>query len=175
MCVHNIIAYPLASCLKSLYNFYSIAFSFYSHIHSPISMEFLECPPPWVLIIYMMYIVRVYMSRFLAVRYLQCYHFHAYTHTTFSIRSDYVDISREFYSDPEGWLQGKFPNANAPLPSHLVLFDVLVPVSSSLCKPKCLFVIVCIILFFCRKLLQFYPSFTMKRYIITGLVQECSC
>ena len=68
-------------------------------------------------------------------------HTHTYTYT-FSIRSDYIDISREFYSDPEGWLQGKFPNANTPLPSHLVLFDVLVPVSWLLCKPKCLFVIV---------------------------------
>ena len=84
---------------------------------------------------------------------LSCLHTHTHNHTctTFSIRSDYIDISREFYSDPEGWLQGKFPNANAPLPSHLVFFDVLVPVSSSLCKPKCLFVIV----FLYRKLLLF--------------------
>ena len=85
-------------------------------------------------------------TRSLPARYLPCHHFHAYTHTHLhvSIRSDYIDISRKFYSDPEGWFQGKFPNANAPLPSHLVLFDVLVPVSSSLCKPKFLFVIVCI-------------------------------
>ena len=63
-------------------------------------------------------------------------HTHTYLYTTFSIRSDYIDISREFYLDPEGWLQGKFPNANTSLPSHLVLFDVLVPVSSLLCKPN---------------------------------------
>ena len=54
---------------------------------------------------------------------------HVHTHTHASIHSDYIDISRQFYSDPEGWLQGKFPNSSAPLPSHLVLFDVLIPVS----------------------------------------------
>ena len=54
-------------------------------------------------------------------------HTHTHTHTHyihFSIRSDYIDTSREFYSDPEYWLQGKFLSTNTPLPSHLILFDV---------------------------------------------------
>ena len=58
----------------------------------------------------------------------------SYTIHPLPVHSDSIDISHEFYSDPEGWLMGKVPNINAPLPSHLVLFDVLVPVSSLLCK-----------------------------------------
>ena len=69
-------------------------------------------------------------------------HIHSpFLYIPYSIRPDYIDISRQFYSDPEGWLQGKFPNTNTPLPSHLVLFDVLVPVSRSLCIRTFLFII----------------------------------
>ena len=91
-------------------------------------------------------------TRFLPARCPPCHHFHAYTHiythththtpllvfvlTTLTYLVSSILIQRI------NWLQGKLPDTNAPLPSHLVLFDVLVPVSSSLYKPKCLFVIV---------------------------------
>lgn len=45
-----------------------------------------------------------------------------------SIRPDYHDVSKAFYSDPEAWLSSEYPKPEH-LPTHLVFFDVLLPVS----------------------------------------------
>jgi len=45
-----------------------------------------------------------------------------------SIGPQWVDESEIFYSDPEEWLRKKYKSEEM-FPSHLVLFDCLVPVS----------------------------------------------
>lgn len=52
-----------------------------------------------------------------------------------SIDPEYQDVAEVFYSDPEGWLNSHYPSPAAPpktpsTPSHLVMYDVLIPVSS---------------------------------------------
>ena len=48
-----------------------------------------------------------------------------------SIDPDYQDVAEVFYSDPGGWLQSYYHTAPTapPIPSHLVMYDVLTPVS----------------------------------------------
>lgn len=46
----------------------------------------------------------------------------------------YVDVEEEFYSDPEGWLNGRYPQthldtAAALPPTHLIMFDTLTQVT----------------------------------------------
>jgi hypothetical protein len=47
-----------------------------------------------------------------------------------SIRPDYHDISKAFYSAPEDWLASEYPGGEQ-MPTHLVFFDVLLPVSQA--------------------------------------------
>ena len=47
-----------------------------------------------------------------------------------SISPEYVDVTEVFYSAPDRWLTSEYPTAAAaPLPTHLVMYDVLKPVS----------------------------------------------
>ena len=46
----------------------------------------------------------------------------------------YVDVEEEFYSDPEGWLNGRYPQthldtASTLPPTHLIMFNTLIQVT----------------------------------------------
>ena len=46
----------------------------------------------------------------------------------YSIREEYVDVAKQFYSNPSLRMETEYPSPDSTL-SHIVLFDVLLPVS----------------------------------------------
>lgn len=49
----------------------------------------------------------------------------------FNKTENYVDEADEFYKDPNMWLRHRVP-PNSTLPTHLILYDNLVPTLSSI-------------------------------------------
>ena len=48
----------------------------------------------------------------------------------FRLRSGDVDVEREFYQSPRTWLDRRYPDSHTSVPTHLVMYDILVKVGN---------------------------------------------